>query len=119
MAKPRDQKRQEAAYRKIRGEMIRLFLNNQESELRDRIKGARSDDYVRQDAELLLVKREEALRSFLALPAEWRETALDGQHLGTDLPGRLAEAHAQQRSEILEKVLGNRATSRGATKPRI
>lgn len=65
MAKSKDQKRQEAQWRNLRGELVRAFRNGSDEKVADEF-GAY---YVE--------KRETLWRNYLAIPREWRDSAMN------------------------------------------
>ena len=83
MAKSKQQKQQEAQWRKIRGELVDAFRNG-------------SDEKVSWDYGPWFVdKREQLWRDYQELPKAWRETAMDGWNLPDNLRGRLEQAAAE------------------------
>lgn len=117
MAKPKDLKRLEAAWRSTRAKLLRHFLNDTDAEIQAQRMLNGGLGYERQDADAKLAKREAVLAEYLAIPWTWRKTALEGHHLGEDLPELLDKAQARERAQDLESAL-MRAHERIAPKPR-
>lgn len=91
MPKTKEQKQIEAAWRKVRGDLITHF-------------GRGTDEKVLRDwGEYGIEQREAAWAAYLALPRHWRDIALDGVAVPGNLAARLRLEAVEQEARDIQK----------------
>lgn len=91
MAKTKSQKQQEAAWRHMRAEMVDYFRLG-------------SDEKTRRDhGDEAIGIREQLWLDYLALPREWRETAMDRYAVPKNLQDRLDREGVEQQAQDLDE----------------
>lgn len=102
MAKSKEQKRQEADWRKIRGKMVEMFR-------------AGSDERVLSEyGPWFVEQREQIWAQYLSLPLQWRKISMEGWVIPQTLIDRLDMEAIEQQARELEQA----TPQLSATRPR-
>ena len=107
MPKSKQQKRDEAKWRRVVGELVENYRRNTDAHLRAQIASCNSpaERQAKEWYEGQLSQREELWESLCSAPWSWRQNALKGWSIPKNLADRWAVHLAEERASRLESVL--------------